>query len=193
MICLIEQIAGTIIAPGEPKDWDPKNPRIWLCFSRLNEVIIQGGGLITGSGTKWWESSCKTNKSNVNIPTSYEMIIFEHSSVALVQVSTNSSSCSPSFLSVLQPCSQAPTVSISPTFLSPKTQNIMLSLRFSCNKYKQITDLTHILGLDSMLLFYKAYLVTKWDRPDHTIHASTIVYILKMQLHGKCIKHAQQF
>ncbi|KAK9277548.1 hypothetical protein L1049_007093 [Liquidambar formosana] len=61
---LVIQIDGTIIAPAEPKNWDPKNPRIWLDFSKLNGVIFQGVGVIDGSGSKWWASSCKKNKSN---------------------------------------------------------------------------------------------------------------------------------
>ncbi|KAJ9176374.1 hypothetical protein P3X46_011693 [Hevea brasiliensis] len=61
---LIIQIDGTIIAPDEPKNWDPNLPRLWLDFSKLNGVLFQGNGLIDGSGRKWWKSSCKKNKSN---------------------------------------------------------------------------------------------------------------------------------
>ncbi|XP_077244151.1 putative polygalacturonase At1g80170 [Tasmannia lanceolata] len=61
---LIIQIAGTIIAPEEPNDWDPKNPRVWLFFSKLNGVIFQGGGTLNGAGSRWWASSCKINKTN---------------------------------------------------------------------------------------------------------------------------------
>ncbi|XP_020585767.1 probable polygalacturonase At1g80170 isoform X2 [Phalaenopsis equestris] len=61
---LIIQIAGTIVAPEEPRNWDPKNPRVWLVFSNLEGVRIQGGGIIDGSGSKWWASSCKINKTN---------------------------------------------------------------------------------------------------------------------------------
>ncbi|GFZ00073.1 pectin lyase-like superfamily protein [Actinidia rufa] len=58
------QIEGTIVAPDEPKNWDPKNPRIWLNFFNLTGVVFQGGGVIDGSGNKWWAASCKKNKSN---------------------------------------------------------------------------------------------------------------------------------
>ncbi|KAL6974947.1 hypothetical protein U1Q18_017087 [Sarracenia purpurea var. burkii] len=61
---LIVQIDGTIIAPDDPKKWDPKNPRIWLDFSNLTGVLFQGVGVIDGSGSKWWTASCKKNKSN---------------------------------------------------------------------------------------------------------------------------------
>lgn len=61
------QIDGTIVAPDEPKNWDPKNPRNWLDFSKLKGVLFQGGGIIDGSGSKWWASSCKRNKSNVRL------------------------------------------------------------------------------------------------------------------------------
>ncbi|GLT36579.1 hypothetical protein SLA2020_109480 [Shorea laevis] len=61
---LIIQIDGTVIAPDEPKNWDPNLPRLWLDFSKLNRVNFQGNGVIDGSGSKWWASSCKKNKTN---------------------------------------------------------------------------------------------------------------------------------
>ncbi|CAA2944434.1 probable polygalacturonase At1g80170 [Olea europaea subsp. europaea] len=61
---LVIQIEGTIVAPDEPKNWDPKNSRNWLDFSNLTKVLFQGGGVIDGSGGKWWAASCKKNKSN---------------------------------------------------------------------------------------------------------------------------------
>ncbi|KAG6755614.1 hypothetical protein POTOM_041447 [Populus tomentosa] len=61
---LIIQIDGTIVAPDEPKNWDPDLARLWLDFSKLNGVLFQGNGVIDGSGSKWWASSCKKNKSN---------------------------------------------------------------------------------------------------------------------------------
>ncbi|CAN6271314.1 unnamed protein product [Urochloa humidicola] len=61
---MIIQIQGTIIAPEEPSEWDPRSPRLWLLFSGLSGARIQGGGVIDGSGSKWWANSCKINKSN---------------------------------------------------------------------------------------------------------------------------------
>ncbi|XP_021809755.1 probable polygalacturonase At1g80170 isoform X1 [Prunus avium] len=61
---LVIQIDGTIVAPDEPNDWDPKFSRAWLDFSKLNGVLFQGHGVIDGSGSKWWASSCKKNKTN---------------------------------------------------------------------------------------------------------------------------------
>ncbi|KAH8518279.1 hypothetical protein H0E87_000215 [Populus deltoides] len=58
------QIDGTIVAPDEPKNWDPDLARQWLEFSKLNGVLFQGNGVIDGSGSKWWASSCKKNKTN---------------------------------------------------------------------------------------------------------------------------------
>ncbi|CAI0386302.1 unnamed protein product, partial [Linum tenue] len=58
------QIDGTIVAPDEPANWDPKLARLWLDFSKLNGVIFLGNGVIDGSGSKWWAASCKKNKSN---------------------------------------------------------------------------------------------------------------------------------
>ncbi|KAK6252523.1 hypothetical protein QUC31_014243 [Theobroma cacao] len=61
---LVVQIDGTIVAPDEPKNWDPDLARLWLDFSKLHGVAFQGNGVIDGSGGKWWASSCKKNKSN---------------------------------------------------------------------------------------------------------------------------------
>nr|VDD43428.1 unnamed protein product [Brassica oleracea] len=61
---LVIQIDGTIVAPDEPGNWDPKFQRTWLEFSKLEGVVFQGNGAIDGSGSKWWAASCKKNKSN---------------------------------------------------------------------------------------------------------------------------------
>lgn len=61
---LTVQIDGTIVAPEEPKDWDPKLSRMWLGFFNLTGVLFQGHGVIDGSGSKWWAASCKKNKTN---------------------------------------------------------------------------------------------------------------------------------
>ncbi|KAG6504486.1 probable polygalacturonase At1g80170 [Zingiber officinale] len=61
---LIIQVSGIIVAPEEPDDWNPKYSKIWLSFSKLNGVKFQGGGIIDGSGSKWWAASCKINKKN---------------------------------------------------------------------------------------------------------------------------------
>lgn len=61
----IYQVEGTILAPSDPENWDPKSPKAWLVFSNLTGVTFQGNGIIDGSGSKWWEASCKKNKSNV--------------------------------------------------------------------------------------------------------------------------------
>ncbi|KAF3673493.1 Eukaryotic translation initiation factor 3 subunit H [Capsicum annuum] len=45
------QVDGTIVAPSDPEDWDPKSPKAWLVFSNLTAVTFQGNGIIDGSGT----------------------------------------------------------------------------------------------------------------------------------------------
>ncbi|KAF8016619.1 hypothetical protein BT93_H1979 [Corymbia citriodora subsp. variegata] len=62
---LVIQIDGTIVAPNEPSNWDPKSAQLWLDFHNLNGVLFQGNGVIDGSGSKWWAASCKKNKKNV--------------------------------------------------------------------------------------------------------------------------------
>uniref|UniRef100_A0A0A9CYN3 endo-polygalacturonase n=1 Tax=Arundo donax TaxID=35708 RepID=A0A0A9CYN3_ARUDO len=58
------QIQGTIVAPEEPSEWDSRSPQLWLLFSGLAGARIEGGGVIDGSGSKWWARSCKINKDN---------------------------------------------------------------------------------------------------------------------------------
>ncbi|KAG8076668.1 hypothetical protein GUJ93_ZPchr0006g45385 [Zizania palustris] len=60
---MVIQIQGTIVAPEEPSEWDPTSPRLWLLFSGLAGARIQGGGVIDGSGSKWWANSCKIDHS----------------------------------------------------------------------------------------------------------------------------------
>ncbi|KAL3641843.1 hypothetical protein CASFOL_012658 [Castilleja foliolosa] len=60
----VVQIDGTIVAPSDPQSWDPENPRKWLVFTKLTSFIIQGAGIVDGSGGEWWAQSCKRKKSN---------------------------------------------------------------------------------------------------------------------------------
>ncbi|KAJ0985689.1 hypothetical protein J5N97_004045 [Dioscorea zingiberensis] len=57
-------IMGTIIAPSDPKIWDGLNPRKWLYFHGIQNLLITGGGTINGMGEKWWSQSCKINTTN---------------------------------------------------------------------------------------------------------------------------------
>ncbi|GAB2280478.1 hypothetical protein Dimus_015105 [Dionaea muscipula] len=61
---LIVQIDGTIVAPDNPKNWNPKFSRLWLDFYNLTGVVFRGVGVIDGSGSRWWAASCKRNKTN---------------------------------------------------------------------------------------------------------------------------------
>lgn len=74
----IDQVSGTIVAPDEPKDWDLEHPRMWLFFSKLKGVKFQGGGIIDGSGSKWWAASCKITKTNVrdNLSSIFMFLLF---------------------------------------------------------------------------------------------------------------------
>nr|XP_043638625.1 probable polygalacturonase At1g80170 [Erigeron canadensis] len=78
---LIIQIDGTIVAPNEPSNWDPRNPRIWLYFSNLTGVLFQGHGVIDGSGKKWWAASCKKNKTNPCVGAPTALTIDQSSSI----------------------------------------------------------------------------------------------------------------
>jgi len=49
-------ISGKIVAPTDL--WNPEEQGAWLQFSYLQETTIQGGGIVDGSGQKWWGYSC---------------------------------------------------------------------------------------------------------------------------------------
>ncbi|PSS06072.1 Polygalacturonase [Actinidia chinensis var. chinensis] len=57
------QVDGTIMPPDGPGLW-PQNisKRQWLVFYRINQMSLQGSGLIDGRGEKWWNLPCKPHK-----------------------------------------------------------------------------------------------------------------------------------
>ncbi|KAG8389608.1 hypothetical protein BUALT_Bualt02G0246800 [Buddleja alternifolia] len=60
---LVFQVDGTIMPPDGPDSWPKNNSRRqWLVFYRVNEMSLQGGGLIDGRGEQWWELPCKPHK-----------------------------------------------------------------------------------------------------------------------------------
>ncbi|KAG6482072.1 hypothetical protein ZIOFF_058699 [Zingiber officinale] len=57
-------ISGTIIAPSDPEIWDGHDPRKWIYFHGVNEIVVRGGGTVNGMGHEWWSRSCKRNATN---------------------------------------------------------------------------------------------------------------------------------
>ncbi|KAM0960824.1 hypothetical protein ACFX13_026388 [Malus domestica] len=60
---LVLQVDGTLVPPDGPESW-PKNisRHQWLVFYRVNEMSLQGGGVIDGRGEKWWNLPCKPHR-----------------------------------------------------------------------------------------------------------------------------------
>ncbi|CAL5425857.1 unnamed protein product [Camellia sinensis] len=57
------QVDGTLMPPDGPDLWPDSNSKNqWLIFYRINEISLQGGGLIDGRGKKWWDLPCKPHK-----------------------------------------------------------------------------------------------------------------------------------
>ncbi|KAK4721316.1 hypothetical protein R3W88_011549 [Solanum pinnatisectum] len=76
------QIEGTIVAPDDPKNWNfANNGRIWLGFFNLTGALFQGGGVIDGSGSKWWAASCKKNKTNPCVAAPTALTIYGSSGI----------------------------------------------------------------------------------------------------------------
>ncbi|XP_042426464.1 probable polygalacturonase At1g80170 [Zingiber officinale] len=61
---MIVTISGTIIAPSDPEIWDGHDPRKWIYFHGVNEIVVRGGGTVNGMGHEWWSRSCKRNATN---------------------------------------------------------------------------------------------------------------------------------
>ncbi|TQE01333.1 hypothetical protein C1H46_013013 [Malus baccata] len=61
---LVLQVDGTLVPPDGPESW-PKNisRHQWLVFYRVNEMSLQGGGVIDGRGEKWWNLPCKPHRA----------------------------------------------------------------------------------------------------------------------------------
>uniref|UniRef100_A0A5B7BSG7 Polygalacturonase n=1 Tax=Davidia involucrata TaxID=16924 RepID=A0A5B7BSG7_DAVIN len=54
------QVDGTLMPPDGPESWPQNYTRHqWLVFYRINQMSLQGGGLIDGRGEKWWNLPCK--------------------------------------------------------------------------------------------------------------------------------------
>ncbi|XP_025012845.2 polygalacturonase ADPG1-like [Ricinus communis] len=77
---LIVMILGTIIAPDHPNVWNGRFHGTWLAFRYVNDLTVSGNGVgvLDGRGHRWWEISCRYNKSkdcNILSPTiiSFEM------------------------------------------------------------------------------------------------------------------------
>ncbi|CAJ2662613.1 unnamed protein product [Trifolium pratense] len=61
---LVFQIDGTLMAPDGPDCWpeaDSKNQ--WLVFYRLDQMTLNGTGIIEGNGEQWWDLPCKPHRS----------------------------------------------------------------------------------------------------------------------------------
>ncbi|GAB2240848.1 hypothetical protein Droror1_Dr00021366 [Drosera rotundifolia] len=70
-------IDGTIVAPDNRKDWNPKFSRLWLDFYNLTGVLFRGIAVIEGSGSKWWAASCKKNKTNASLEQRISQLVQE--------------------------------------------------------------------------------------------------------------------
>jgi len=61
------QITGTIVAPKERSAWNSNELDLWLRFSGISGLTIEGEGVIDGQGQAWWSESCKVNGQSVRV------------------------------------------------------------------------------------------------------------------------------
>lgn len=80
---LTAQISGRIIAPHDPCRWNPQDRNEWLMFSKVQGLTINGGGIIDGTGQKWWDGDCNRDQNHIcqSVPTAF--MIYSSSNVHL--------------------------------------------------------------------------------------------------------------
>ncbi|KAK9033290.1 hypothetical protein V6N11_018323 [Hibiscus sabdariffa] len=54
------QLGGTLIAP-QSTSWGDGEVTVWIQFSSVENLILDGGGAIDGQGSIWWEPCMKTS------------------------------------------------------------------------------------------------------------------------------------
>ncbi|XP_059669557.1 polygalacturonase-like [Cornus florida] len=59
---LTMQIKGTIIASDNQSDYKNDGAH-WLLVDSVQNLMVEGGGIINGNGNIWWKNSCKVNKN----------------------------------------------------------------------------------------------------------------------------------
>ncbi|KAK8681222.1 hypothetical protein V6N13_053629 [Hibiscus sabdariffa] len=54
------QLGGTLVAP-QSTSWGDEGVAVWIQFSSVENLILDGGGTIDGQGSIWWEPCMKTS------------------------------------------------------------------------------------------------------------------------------------
>ncbi|OVA13260.1 Glycoside hydrolase [Macleaya cordata] len=52
------QVLGNIVAADKVSAWSGFDPNVWLAFSNVNGLTIDGSGQIDGQGSVWWSRPC---------------------------------------------------------------------------------------------------------------------------------------
>ncbi|GMH08714.1 hypothetical protein Nepgr_010554 [Nepenthes gracilis] len=60
---LVFQVDGVLMAPDGPECWpESDSKKQWLVFYRLDQMTLNGSGVIEGNGEKWWQLPCKPHR-----------------------------------------------------------------------------------------------------------------------------------
>ncbi|KAJ1388277.1 Pectin lyase fold/virulence factor [Sesbania bispinosa] len=60
---LVFQVDGTLMAPDGPDSWPEKDSRNqWLVFYRLDQMTLNGTGIVEGNEEQWWDLPCKPHR-----------------------------------------------------------------------------------------------------------------------------------
>lgn len=49
------QIQGNIVSPSSFNAWDDDTDGVWIGFTHVFGLVIDGGGRIDGQGQSWWK------------------------------------------------------------------------------------------------------------------------------------------
>ena len=70
------QVKGKLLASERIPDWEGTDRSFWILVNGVENLKVNGGGMVDGNGEAWWKLSCKIDSSHVRaIP-----IKFIHSS-----------------------------------------------------------------------------------------------------------------
>ena len=46
-------------------DWEGTDRRFWMLFDKVDDLTVDGGGIIDGNVQVWWKFSCKVDSKQV--------------------------------------------------------------------------------------------------------------------------------
>lgn len=84
---IVFEVVGTLVATTEISAY-PEDT--WILFTRVSNVLINGGGTFDGTGASAWKlNDCKTNKDCARLPSVGSLYILFHLTFFLLLIILN--------------------------------------------------------------------------------------------------------